>query len=126
MLAINLGATVELVGVILASAPVPARAGVVAGPSFGGYRPEAMFRDLIARVVEKLEQEQAVGAVSDAVPVPVVELSQSELTSELRSDLYRARFAELINNGISDLRGYGAVAFCETADSGTRLLSSAR
>ncbi len=121
---INLVTTVELEKVAHASSPVPARAGVVSGPFFGGYRPEAMFADAVERVVDKLTKGQAVGVVPDAVPVLVVEMSQSELTSELQhAAFYRPEFEKTLNARLADLRGYGVVAFCETAEWGKRLVT---
>ena len=120
--AINLVTTIELGSVSPASSPVPARAGTVCGPSFGGYRPEAMFTDIIGRLIEKLRQGQAVGIVADAVPVLVVEMSQSELTSELRYPFYQREFEKTLNAKLSDLHRYGVVAFREAVEWWTRLI----
>jgi hypothetical protein len=120
--AINLATTVELSRVTTASTPVPARAGVISGPAFGGYRPEAMFADVVKRVIGKLEKRQAVGVSPDAVPVLVVEMSQSQLTSELRhTQYYRPGFEKTLNTRLTDLRGYGVVAFCEAVGWARRL-----
>jgi hypothetical protein len=121
--AINLVTTVDLVGVAPVASALPARAGVVSGPSFGGYRPEAIFADIVERVIDKLEKGQAVGAVPGAVPVLVVEMSQSELTTELRhAAFYRPEFEKTLNARLTDLRGYGVLAFCEAIEWGTRLI----
>lgn len=114
--AINLVTTIELTGVTPASAPVPARGGVVGGPGNGTHRPEMMFTDIVGRVIDKLEERQAVGVMPGAVPVPVVELSQSDLTSELRHQtFYRPEFEKTIDAQLTDFHGYGVVAFCEVA-----------
>jgi len=121
--AINLATTVELEAVAPAASPVPARGGVVSGPSFGGYRPEAMFANVVERVIDKLGKGQAVGVVPGAVPVLVVEMSQSELTSELRhAAFYRPEFEKTLNARVSDLHGYGVLAFCEAVEWGRRLV----
>lgn len=120
---INLFTTVELEAVVPASSPLPARGGVISGPSFGGYRPEAMFVDIVERVIDKIGKGQAVGVMPDAVPVLVVEMSQSELTSELRhAAFYRPEFEKTLNEKLIDLRGYGVVAFCESDEWGRRLI----
>lgn len=122
--AINLVTTVALEAVAPAASPVPARAGVVSGPSFGGYRPEAMFADVVERVIDKLDKGQAVGVVPGAVPVLVVEMSQSELTSELRhAAFYRPDFETTLNARVTDLHGYGVLAFCEAVEWGRRLVA---
>lgn len=121
--AVNLVTTVKLVAVSPASSPVPARVGVISGPSFGGYRPEAMFTDVVERVIEKLKGGQAIGIVADAVPVLVVEMSQSELTSELRyPGFYQHEFEKTLTAELTGLHGYGVVALCEAVEWGRRLL----
>lgn len=55
--------------------------------------------------------------------VLVVEMSQSELTSELRHEtFYRPEFEKTLDAKLTDFHGYGVVAFCETADWGRRLV----
>jgi hypothetical protein len=121
--AINLVTTVELEKVAPVTSALPERAGSISGPSFGGYRPEAMFADIVERVIDKLQKGQAIRVVPDAVPVLVVEMSQSELTSELRHNtFYRPEFENTLNAMVTDLRGYGVVALCEAVECGRRLI----
>lgn len=112
---LNLGTTIELTTVASSGTPVPARAGVTSGPAVGTHRPEMIFPSIVDRVIDKLEKGQAVGVVvPGAVPTLVVEMSQSELTSELRHQgYYRPEFERTLNVKLADLRGYGIVAFCE-------------
>lgn len=121
--AINLLTTVELNALASASSPVPARAGVVSGPSFGGYRPEALFADILERAIDKLDKGQAVGVVPGAVPVLVVEMSQTDLTRELQhAAFYQPEFEKMLNTRLTSLRGYGVIAFCEAVEWGRRLI----
>lgn len=121
--AVNLVTTVEIAAVTPASWAMPARAGVASGPSIGGYQPEAMFTRVVQRVNEKLSAGQAVGVASNAVPVLVVEMSQSELTDELRhAGFYRHEFEKTLDAALTELRGYGVVAFCEAVGWGKRLV----
>lgn len=120
--AINLRTTIKLAAVAPTSTLVPARGGVIGGPAIGAYRPEPIFADVVGRVIDKLEKGQAVGAVRGAVPVLVVEMSQSDLTRELRhEEFYVPKFEAALDAKLTDFHGYGVVAFCETAGSGKRL-----
>lgn len=121
--AINLATTIELTGVTPPSTRVPARGGVVGGPDTGTHRPEMMFADIVARVIDKLEKGQAVDVVPGAVPVLVVEMSQSDLASELlHEDFYVPEFGRTLDAQLTDLHGYGVVAFCEAVAWGDRLV----
>jgi hypothetical protein len=74
-------------------------------------------------VICKLKKRQAVDAVPGAVPVLVVEMSQSEITSELRhKDFYVPEFEKTLDAKLTDFHGYGVVAFCETVEWGDRLV----
>jgi hypothetical protein len=111
--ALNLRTTVELESVTKTRSRLPGRSGVISGPSISGYRPESMFERNVAGVVSKLKKGQAL-SVADTVPVLVVEMSQSELTTELiDTNYYRPRFLETIETELSDFRGYGVVVFAE-------------
>ncbi len=120
---INLSTRIELSAVAPTSTIVPARGGVIGGPAIGAFRPEAMFADIVDRVIDKLEKGQAVDVVWGAEPVLVVEMSQSDLTSELRhKDFYVPEFEATLDAKLTDFHGYGVVAFCETVDWGKRLV----
>ena len=80
--ALNLKTRIELGSVTATRSRLPGRNGVISGPSISGYRPESMFERAIAGVVSKLKKGQAL-SVADAVPVLVVDMSHSELTTEL-------------------------------------------
>jgi hypothetical protein len=111
--ALNLRTAVELESVAKTESALPSRAGTISGPPLTAYRPEAMFKRNVAGVVSKLKKGQAL-AVAGAVPVLAVEMSQSELTSELvERSFYRPHFLETIQAELADLRGYGAVIFTE-------------
>lgn len=114
--ALDIRSTVELESVMTTRSRLPARSGVVSGPSLSAYRPESMFERDVAGVVSKLKKGQAL-SVSDAVPMLVVEMSQSELTSELvETSYYRPHFLEVVEGELGDLAGYGAVVFVEFVD----------
>jgi hypothetical protein len=111
--ALNMRTAVELESVARTESALPLRAGGISGPPLTAYRPEAMFKRNVAGVVSKLKKGQA-PAVAGAVPVLAVEMSQSELTSELvERSFYRPHFLETIQVELGDLRGYGAVIFTE-------------
>jgi hypothetical protein len=120
---LNLVTSIELAAVGPASIPTPARAGVIGGPAISSYRPEAMFAGIVDRVIHKLEKGQAVDVVPGAVPILVVEMSQSDLTSELHhEDFYLPEFEKMLNAKLTNLHGYGVVAFCEVVEWGMRLV----
>jgi hypothetical protein len=114
--ALNLMTTVELESVTTTSATLPARGRAISGPPLSAYRPQAMFERNVRGVVSKMKKGQALSA-RDAVPVLVVEMSQSELTSELvETSYYRPHFVETLEGEVRDLAGYGAVVFVEFSD----------
>ena len=81
-----------------------------------------MFAGIVDRVNDKLRKRQAVEVVPDALPVLVVEMSQSDLTSELRhQDFYAPEFEKMLDARLNDFNGYGIVALCEVVDWGQRL-----
>ena len=113
MPAINLVTTVELERVAPVGPGLPARSGCFSGPPNGDHRLEAMFDGIVKRVGGKLDKRQAVVVVTDAVPLLIVEMSQSELTSELRHSCYLPEFQRIVSTRLADLREYSVVAFCE-------------
>jgi hypothetical protein len=95
----------------------------MSGPPITGYRPESMFKRIVEGVNDKLRAGQAVGAQGEAVPVLVVEMSQSELTRELADGgFYRREFERTLDAELTDFYGYGVVVFCEAVGWGKPLV----
>ena len=70
-----------------------------------------------------VKKGQAVGLAPRALPVLVVDMSQSELTGELgHTAFYRPAFESALSAKLTDLHGYGLVAFCEAINWGARLI----
>lgn len=94
---------------------LPLRSGVVAGPTLSGYAPEGIFSWLVERNVKrKARKRQARGYAPWSLLL--VDLSYSEMTSELRHPVYRRRFAEAIRNRLlPSLEHYDMIAFCDAS-----------
>jgi hypothetical protein len=91
---------------------LPIRSGVISGPSITGYAPEGMFDRLVEKNVRgKARKGQAVGHAP--LSLLLVDLSYSELTRELVSPYYRAKFSEIVGKRLGQgLDGYDMIAFC--------------
>src|SRR6266511_1632890 len=92
---------------------VPAREGVVGGPSLSGYAPEAMFERLVKEKVRDKTGKRQARSHGAALEILVVDVSGSKLESELRHEgYYRPRFLATLKELGGDL-SYDAIIFCE-------------
>ncbi|MGH9892034.1 MAG: hypothetical protein ACREA0_08645, partial [bacterium] len=92
---VNLRIAIELKNVQRSRSALPARVGTLSGPSLSGYAPEAMFDRLVARRVRtKARKGQAPGSGLAPLSLLVVDLSHSELTSQLAHPMYRSAFEQ--------------------------------
>ncbi len=109
---LNIKLSIRLDEVRRSTGVFPARPGCIFLPSISGYRPEGMFEQVVERVVDKAAKGQAVGHAS--LSLLVVELSRSELASELAHPSYRKTFEQTLQQRLGrHLCGYDMIAFCE-------------
>jgi hypothetical protein len=96
---------------------LPERFGVMSGPERSGYRPEAIFETIVDNVVKKAKEGQALQVPNADAAVLVVDLSEADLISELRNEIYRDKiFFPLVQQKIGEERhGHTAIVFCDTA-----------
>jgi hypothetical protein len=93
---------------------LPSRAGVISGPSTTPPNPEWVFARIAERVEAKAAKGQALGVEADAA-VLVVDLTESDLPSELRNDVYREMFLKILEpRADAALRGHTAIVFSES------------
>jgi hypothetical protein len=94
---------------------LPARDGFIGGPNTEKPRPEWVF----ARIADKAEKKAAEGqalTVGAEWAVLVVDLTYSDLMSELRHEGYQARFLDVLRSRSEQARrGHTAVVFVESA-----------
>lgn len=110
---LNLAISLSLSSIDRASDGIPARSCVTHGPTKTGHAPEGIFDRLIARnVTNKARQRQAIGHAP--LSLLLVDLTQTDLRSELDHPFYRGKFSESIRAQFSSgLQGYDAIAFYE-------------
>jgi hypothetical protein len=103
---LNLSASIELWSIQRSHGALPTRAGAAPGPSITGHDPAGMFDRLVdKRVRAKAARRQAVGHAP--LSLLLVDLSRSELSSELSHSYYRAKFAETLERRFGQgLEGY--------------------
>jgi hypothetical protein len=111
----NLRISVGLDRVELAPDRLPARAGVVGGPSTSVPAPEWVFRRIAEGDEAKAKRGQALQVDAHAAAL-VVDLSYSDLPSELRHPTYQQKFREILEPSADEARhGHIAVVFAESA-----------
>jgi hypothetical protein len=110
---LNLGVSIALTSIERSRGRLPSRTGGLSGPSITGYDPVGMFDRLVdKRVRAKAARGQAVGHAR--LSLLLVDLSCSELTSELGDAYYREEFEEKLWARLGQgLEGYDMIAFCE-------------
>jgi hypothetical protein len=99
---------------------LPARGGGIAPPGLSGYSPEAIFSRIVKNARKKAARGQASAVGLDQPSVLLVELSRSELRSELGHDWYAARMIEELEEQLA-LGEYDVIAFCISTAFGEQL-----
>lgn len=113
---LNIRTTLAFRNIKESSGHLPARFGLTSGPPLSGYRPEWFFRRIVERAMSKAARQQAVALGAD-IAILLIDLSSSELASELRHPTYRRTFEAVLGNAIrGGLAGYDVVALCEARD----------
>jgi hypothetical protein len=117
---LNIKLSIRLDEVRESTGVLPARTGCILPPSTSGYRPEGMFEQIVERVVRKAAKGPAVGHAS--LSLLVVELSRSELASELAHPSYRKTFEQSLQRRLGrHFCGYDMIALCEADGWGREL-----
>jgi hypothetical protein len=112
---LNLRIALELEHIELAPDSLPARMGFIGGPSTLVPAPEFVFARIAERAEDKAQKGQALQVDADA-SVLVVDLSESDLPSELRHEMYHRKFREILEPRAGKaLHGHTAIVFAETA-----------
>lgn len=94
---------------------LPARDGFIGGPSTEKPRPEWVFARITDNAEQKAAESQALTVEADAAAL-VVDLTHSDLMSELRHEGYQARFLDVLRSRSEQARrGHTAVVFVESA-----------
>lgn len=83
---------------------------ITTGSALSGYAPERDFEDIADRSVRKSAKGQAV-RIPGAVPCLLVDLSLSNLGSELSHPVYQQLFAQTLNARFSTVGEHGLIAF---------------
>jgi hypothetical protein len=111
---LNLRIVLELEHVEQTPDRLPARDGFISGPNTTPPRPEWVFARIAERVESKVAKRQALAVEADAA-VLVVDLTESDLPSELRNDTYREMFLKILEpRAEAALQGHTAIVFTET------------
>lgn len=112
---LNLRIKIELDQVQQTRTELPARSGVTSGPNTEVRAPEWVFARIAENTEKKAREGQALTVGADAA-VLIVDLTASDLPSELRNDRYRERFLDILRPRADQaLNGHTAIAFVETA-----------
>jgi hypothetical protein len=94
---------------------LPARTGIISGPSTTPPNPEWVFARIAERVEDKAAKGQALRVPADAA-VLVVDLTESDLASELRHEVYREMFLKILKpRADAALQGHTSIVFADTA-----------
>jgi len=111
----NLRLVIELEGVDRTHEGLPARAGVIRGPNTSPPNPEWVFARIAERAEGKAAEGQALQVDADASML-VVDLTESDLPSELRNEIYRKKFREILEpRADAALHGHTAIVYAESA-----------
>jgi hypothetical protein len=112
---LNLRIELELSHIAPALDRLPARDGFTGGPNTEKPAPEWVFARIADNAEKKASDGQALTLAADAA-VLVVDLTYSDLPSELRHEGYRSRFLDILKaRGDEARRGHTAVVFVESA-----------
>jgi hypothetical protein len=112
---LNLRISVDLEHIELTPDRLPARFGVIGGPDTLVPAPEWVFAQIAKNAEEKAREGQALHVEADAAVV-VVDLTESDLPSELRHETYRQKFREILEpRAKASLHGHTAVVYSESA-----------
>jgi hypothetical protein len=112
---LNLRIELQLDNIELTPDRLPDRDGFIGGPNTQVPAPEYVFARIAEKAEDKAREGQALTVEADAA-VLVVDLTYSDLPSELRHDGYRARFLEILKERSDEARhGQSAIAFIESA-----------
>src|SRR5579859_6445339 len=111
----NLRIELTLEHIEQASDRLPASDGFIGGPNTEKPAPEWVFARIADKAEKKAAEGQALTVETDAA-VLVVDLTHSDLMSELRHAGYQARFLDVLKSvGEQARRGHTAVVFVESA-----------
>jgi hypothetical protein len=111
----NLRIELELEQIERAGGRLPARDGFIGGPNTEKPAPEWVFARIADNAEKKAAEGQALTVKADAT-VLVVDLTYSDLMSELRHEGYQARFLDVLGSRSEQARrGHTAVVFAESA-----------
>ncbi len=112
---VNLRIELTLEHIEQTSDRLPARDGFIGGPNTEKPAPEWVFARIADKAEKKAAEGQALTVEADAA-VLVVDLTSSDLMSELRHEGYQARFLDVLKSlGEQARRGHTAVVFVESA-----------
>lgn len=112
---LNLRIELELEHIELTPDRLPARFGVIGAPPAETPAPEYVFARIAERAEEKAQKAQALQVEADAA-VLVVDLSYSDLPSELRHELYQQKFREILEPRADEaLNGHTAIVYAASA-----------
>jgi hypothetical protein len=111
---LNLRIELQLEDIRLTPDRLPARGGFIGGPDTAVPAPESVFARIAKKAENKAGKGQALTVGADAA-VLVVDLSHSDLPSELRHDIYRERFLDILKvRGDAARKGHTAIVFIES------------
>jgi hypothetical protein len=112
---LNLVLVLELERIEQTPDRLPAREGVISGPNTSPPNPEWVVAQVASQAEAKAAEGQALRVAADAA-VLVVDLTESDIPSELRSEIYRKKFLEILKpRADKALRGHTAIVFAESA-----------
>jgi hypothetical protein len=112
---LNLRVALELEHVEQTPDGLPERGGIISGPSTTPPNPEWVFARIAGRVEAKAAKAQALGVEADAA-VLVVDLTDSDLPRDLRSETYRELFRKILEpRADAALQGHTAIVFADSA-----------
>jgi hypothetical protein len=112
---VNLRIELTLEHIEQTSDRLPARDGFIGGPNTEKPAPEWVFARIADKAEKKAAEGQALTVEADAA-VLVVDLTYSDLMSELRHEGYQARFLDVLKSlGEQARRCHTAVVFVESA-----------
>lgn len=120
---LNIRVLIAITGAIPSAFTLPARVGVISPLGLTGYAPEAMFDRLVSERVRR-KAAKAQGRMAGRLAVLIVDLAESEVTTQMGIPAYRRDFVSSLGRSFgTGLRGYDVIAFCEHDGWGRELVT---